>query len=139
MNALDLLKDMTPLFELRKEMKAGVTDMTVNDECSNCGACCARFLPVSAKDIKAIHRYLKKHPINEQVHNYPTSKPMIDFRCPFRSDDENKCLIYEVRPAICRDFRCDKPRKGITASRDMYHDKYGVCDMRGEFFGRELL
>lgn len=121
--------------QIDKEMEERWQDCTVNGECSNCGGCCGNMLPLSEQEIKTIKKYMKHHPINEQTHRYPTASIMIDDSCPFRSDTEKKCLIYEVRPAICRDYRCDKPKQGIKANRDMYQGKYGVCNMRLEFFG----
>ena len=122
------------LEEVMNEMEHGVYDFTQDGECSNCGQCCSRFLPISAKEVKPIKRYIKKNHIKEQKHFYPTAQPMDDWTCPFRSEKERKCLIYEVRPAICRDFRCDKPAKQIKANKNMYHGRYQVVDMRREFF-----
>lgn len=136
---IDLVEGLAQLLQLETEMEAGWTDCTVNGECSNCGNCCGNFLPLSAKEIKTIKRYLQKHPIKEQIHRYPTAQPMTDVTCPFRSEKEKKCLIYEIRPMICRDYRCDKPRKKIKADRDLYQGKYSICDMRYEFFGRKTL
>lgn len=123
------------LQEVVEDMERGVYDFTQNGECSNCGGCCSRFLPVSAKELKIIKRHLKKHPVKEQKHLLPTSEPADDWTCPFRSEKERKCLIYKVRPAICRDFRCDKPAQKIKANREMYYGRYQVVDMRREFLG----
>lgn len=133
------MEGLAQLLQLEKEMEAGWTDCTIDGQCSNCGSCCGNFLPVSDEEIRTIKRYVKKHGIREQIHRYPTAEPMIDVTCPFRSDTEKKCLIYEVRPAICRDYRCDKPRKKIKADRDMYHGRYTVCDMRYQFFRRKTI
>lgn len=122
--------------QIDKEMESQWRDCTVNGECSNCGCCCGNLLPLSEKEIKTIKNYMKHHPVKEQIHCYPTANPMVDTTCPFRSDTEKKCLIYEIRPAICRDYRCDKPKKEIKANRDMYHGKHVICNMRMEFFGR---
>ena len=122
------------LEQMIKDMESGVWDFTVDGKCSNCGSCCSNLLPMSAKEIKVIKRYIKKKGIKEQVRRYPTTATPLDFTCPFRSDAERKCLIYEVRPAICRDFQCDKPRKHIKANNNMYHGRYAVCDMRKEFY-----
>lgn len=132
----NLLKFADFLQKTASEMESGIYDFTENGKCSGCGSCCSNYIPISSKEIKAIKRYVKKHCIKEQIHRYPTAEPVMDFTCPFRSDSEKKCLIYEVRPAICRDFQCDKPRKQIKANKDMYHGRYTVCDMREEFFGR---
>ena len=139
MRALDILEHLSGIIQLEKWSENNWKDCTIGGECSNCGNCCGNFLPVSEKEIRTIHRYMKKHHIKEQIHRYPIAAPIADYTCPFRSDTEKKCLIYEVRPMICRDFRCDKPKQTIYADRDLYQDKYGVCDMRGEFFGRKML
>lgn len=120
--------------EVLRDMKNGVYDFTVNGECSNCGACCSDFLPVSDGEVNAIRRYIKKHGIKPHKKTPPTAEPTVDMTCPFRNDLERKCDIYPVRPAICRDFRCDKPRKEIMANKAMYHGKYTVRVMRETFF-----
>lgn len=134
---IDLLDFAAMIKKTASEMEQGIYDFTENGKCSGCGGCCSNYIPISAKEIKIIKRYIQKNGIQEQVHRFPTAEPMQDFTCPFRSDKEKKCLIYEVRPAICRDFQCDKPRKRIAADKAMYHGKYSVCNMRNEFFGSD--
>ena len=117
-----------------QDMQNGVYDYTRDGECSSCGNCCSRILPVSGKEVRRISEYIRKHHIKECVNRPPTSVPVQDWTCPFRDNMKRICTIYEVRPAICRDFRCDKPRKQIDADKRMYHGKYNVVDMREEFF-----
>lgn len=124
------------LEQVYRDMKAGVYDFTNNGECSGCGQCCSNFLPISSKEVKEIHRYIRKHRITEQKHFIPTADGLqFDLTCPFRSDREHKCLIYPVRPAICRDFKCDNTAKGIKANKDLYHGRFGMVEMREEFYG----
>ena len=118
-------------------MKSGVYNYTKNGACSNCGQCCSNFLPISQKEADAIARYMKKNGIKEHINRPPTTHPTMDWTCPFRNEADRKCDIYPVRPAICRDFKCDKPAKGTMANRDMYEGKYGIADMRGTFFEKE--
>ena len=120
--------------EIIADMKAGVMDFTVDGKCSGCGQCCSNYLPVGKHEVENIRRYIKKHGIKE-IKRFGPQRDMIDMVCPFRSDIEGKCLIYPVRPAICRDFQCDKPRKNIEADKAMYHGKFSVVNMRAEFFG----
>lgn len=128
------------LNEVLADMKAGVYDFTKDGKCSNCGECCADILPISTEEIRKIRAYIKKHRIQEQKHFFPLADvPVADFTCPFRSTAERKCVIYEVRPAICRDFQCDKPRKQIEADKALYHGIYFPRSMRGTFFGGEKL
>lgn len=114
-----------------------ITDFTQNGECSGCGNCCGNILPISDVEIKRIRVYVKNHDIKEQVCRFPTSEPIIDMQCPFRDESARRCTIYPARPAICRDFRCDKPKKKILADKAMYHGKYSPVDMRSVFFGRK--
>lgn len=118
-----------------EEMKSGVYDFTKDGECSNCGECCSNYLPVSQKEIEAIRRFIQNKKIREQRLMLPLSGRLLDLTCPFRDNSEKKCAIYPVRPAICRNFRCDKPRKQIMADKWMYHEKHSIVDMRKEFFG----
>lgn len=127
--------EIMEIMEIMDEMKSGVYDFTVGGECSNCGACCSNYLPISAKEVKAIRRFIAKRGVKEQRHIIPTVEKVIDCTCPFRDNSGRRCVIYQVRPAICRDFKCDKPRKNIQADKAMYHGKYMVVDMRKEFFG----
>lgn len=123
--------------EMLADEKSGVKAFTKDGKCSNCGNCCANFLPVSDVEIERIRWYVKKHDIKEQIRRFPTAVPMVDMMCPFRDDIGKKCTIYEVRPAICRDFQCDKQEHELKLNKALYHGKYGVADMRYVFYGRE--
>ena len=83
-------------------------------ECSNCGECCTDTLPLSTDEIVKIRNYVNKHKIKEQRHI--TSN--IDMTCPFRDNLNKKCLIYKVRPLICRNFKCDKDLKSVIKFRN---------------------
>lgn len=125
--------------EIINNMKSGIYDFTVDGKCSSCGACCSNVLPLSGKEIKEIKRYVKKHRIKEQKHLAPMANNILDLTCPFRDDINRKCLIYDIRPGICRDFQCDKAPKGIQASKELYHKKHQIVDLREEFFGGEAI
>ena len=125
------------LNQIMADMKSGVYDFTRDGECSSCGNCCSDYLPMSEKECKRIRDYVKRKHIQECVHRPPTMTPVKDMTCPFRDNEKRICTIYEVRPAICRDFRCDKPRKQIELDKKMYHGKYGVVFMRETFFPKE--
>lgn len=111
-----------------------ITNFTVDGKCSSCGNCCSDVLPLSRREVKKIHEYVKVYGIAEQRHNYPVAG-ITDMTCPFRDDVNRICLIYEVRPAICRQFRCDHKPKEIAASRAAFQEKYDIVLMRHEFFG----
>jgi hypothetical protein len=109
-----------------------VTDFTVEGKCSNCGKCCSNALPLSAGEVKTIKKYIKKHNIKEQRHNYRVGT---DMTCPFRDEVNRKCLIYDVRPQICKQFVCNHTIEDIQKSKLDLHRINRVVFMRNEFFG----
>lgn len=124
--------------DILRDMKAGVWDYTEDGKCSQCGSCCSDFLPVGKHELKRIRDYVKKHEIKQRKHCAPFAQKIeIDMVCPFRNNDDKRCEIYPVRPAICRDFRCDKPKKGIWADRAKYESRFSVVSMRETFFWEE--
>ena len=123
------------LDQMLAEMKAGVYDFTVDGKCSNCGACCSDFLPISKHDIEQIKRYMDKHDIKECVKTVLMADTF-DMTCPFRSDKDKTCTIYPVRPTICRDFRCDYPWKKISCTKKLHESRFEIVSMRTVFFGK---
>lgn len=126
------------LLDVIHDMESGIFNFTKNGTCSNCGSCCSDLLPISSHEIKNIKRYIRKKGIQEQRHFLPTSDRIgWDLTCPFRDNVNGKCVIYAVRPMICREFKCDYPAKGIQLNRDKLIEKYNVVSMRNVFFEEE--
>lgn len=120
-----------------KETSREVEDFTENGKCSGCGACCANYLPISEKEIKEIKRYVKRHHIKEQTHRFPVMDgKMLDLSCPFRDDEKQTCLIYPVRPGICRSFICSNSKGKNKKEKVSFHRKNRVVEMRKEFYGK---
>lgn len=113
-------------------MHTKITDYTVNGKCSSCGACCTDLLPLSQGEVIKIKKYILKHNIKEQRHNALSG---IDMTCPFRDDVNHKCTIYEIRPAICKQFICNHSISDIQKSKMYFHKINRVVLMRKEFFG----
>lgn len=112
-------------------------DFTVNGKCSGCGSCCSNILPVSDAEVKRIREYICTHDIKEQKKLWAAPDAM-DMTCPFRDDVNRKCTIYEVRPAICRVYKCDNDAKGIHPKElRIQKDVDGIVLMRGTFFGNK--
>ena len=109
-----------------------VTDFTVDGKCSNCGQCCSNLLPMSEDEITRIKKYIRKHNIKERRHNAMVG---YDMTCPFRDDANKKCTIYHIRPAICRNFKCNNTREDILNYKIDFHKRNRVVLMRNEFFG----
>ena len=112
-----------------KDLK--ITNFTCNGKCSNCGQCCGDILHLSESEIKLIDNYLKKHKIK------PTPKSiMVDYdnTCPFRDNKNKKCKIYEVRPQICRVYKCDKTPEKAYKNRELSNKNKLARSMRQLFF-----
>lgn len=106
------------------------TKVFYKGDCRGCGECCARFLPITVQEEFVIGAYMKMHGIEPRP-----PRAVFDMTCPFL-DENNECAVYEVRPQICRNFRCDlhkekrlPPPKGWRMMREV--------DMRERFGGKE--
>ena len=115
-------------------MKPEVIDFTINSKCSQCGSCCSDYLPLSRWEIERIRTYVQRHKLREHIAAV-TSGTFLDGTCPFRDNIKRRCDIYEVRPEICRCFKCDQDMRLINANKALLHQKNRVISMRGEFFG----
>ena len=120
-----------------------VTDFTKCGKCSHCGGCCSDLLRLSDKEVKTIREYVKKNNIQEVDHSllFPSDTDAIDLTCPFLSvqGDIHTCLIYQVRPMICREFMCNMSEKTIDQLQRRYKARYSIISMRGTFFTDESL
>lgn len=87
---------------VQRDMDDNIYNFTKDGKCSDCGNFCSNLLPMSQKEVDAIHRYIKKHCIKECKHLLPVATPVIDMTCPFRDNGNKVCTIYEVRPEICK-------------------------------------
>lgn len=129
---------VSTLEEMQKCLNNGTCDKTDNGKCTQCGGCCSNLLPMTDKEIEVIHKYIKRYHIKEYKHLIPLAQPVIDMTCPFLNDDKptEKCMIYEVRPQICKSFIC---RPSLRPKLDL---KYGlqarIVNVREEFFGDNL-
>lgn len=127
--------------EVHREMEEGVYNYTINGECSRCGGCCSRYLPLSKKEIKEIQRYIKKKHIQRQIHiGVPTAKPIPDLVCPLLKmnvDGGTECMAYPVRPHICRAFKCNQPPSQIKENKEQFWKDRRPCDMVEVFFNGE--
>lgn len=115
-------------------MYVNVEDFTENGRCSNCGACCSNFLPLSREEISRIRNYLRSHKVPEQRHNIAAG---VDATCPFRDEKNRRCLIYAQRPEICKGFICSLPPQIIAKQKRLFHLNREVTDMRMTFFGND--
>lgn len=121
-------------FEEYQRTEKKVVDLTDNGKCVGCGNCCSNRLPLSNKEKIVIRNYIKKHNIKPQIHCVPLADKIVDLTCPFMRNFGNKrCVIYDVRPRVCREFLCSEG--SLKADMD-YVLNYEVTNVRKEFFGQ---
>ena len=96
----------TTLLGILEDLTSGdykIKDCSNNGKCSKCGECCSNFLPVSQNEINRIQKYVIENKIRPQTQMLVMKNTLT---CPYY--DGKKCLIYEVRPLICKEFYCYK-------------------------------
>ena len=112
-----------------------VSNFCKNGVCSQCGQCCSDILHLDNKEIERIETYIKEHNIKPSPYKIiDNGKPTLDLSCPFRNDVFKKCNIYEVRPDICKVFKCDYSRKDIIENRDRLNTGKKPRSLRLVFF-----
>lgn len=116
----------TNLEEIIKNVIGNNTKIINNSicgKCSKCGECCTNILPVSQSEIDKIQKYVIKN-------NIKTQKQILvmqnELTCPYYNG--KKCLIYEVRPLICKEFYCYKKPNAKVAKKFTEHT-YIIVDM----------
>ena len=116
----------TTIEEILKMVLSGnvkITNNSVCGKCSKCGECCTNLLPVTQKELETIQEYVIANEIRPQ-------KQMIVMQnrltCPYY--DGKKCLIYEVRPLICKEFYCYKKPSAEIGEKFM-KEKFITVDM----------
>lgn len=102
-----------------------IIDNSVCGKCSKCGECCSPYLPVSQSEIDTIQKYVIEHKIRPQKQMLVMQNRL---SCPYY--DGKKCLIYEVRPLICKEFYCYKKPDIEMAKKFMQEERFPV-DMWG--------
>lgn len=98
-----------------------------------------RFIPLTQQDITRITKYVKEHNVKPIVHFVGPVADCVDCMCPFLGQN-NKCVIYDFRPTICKAFRCNLPPTEIVKrlSELGFTKTQPVCNMRRTFFPESL-
>lgn len=98
-------------------------------DCRDCANCCKTLSPqVNQTDIERIAKFLEISE-NEFIEKYlkigdEKKYEMNALPCPFL--EENKCTIYDVRPAVCREYpHTDK--NGFKSRRYMHIGNTEIC------------
>lgn len=100
-----------------------ITDNSLLGNCSKCGECCTNFLPVTQKEIEIIQKYVIANKIRPQKQMLVMQNRLT---CPYYNG--KKCLIYEVRPLVCKEFYCYKKITSEIAEK-FSKNEYVIVDM----------
>lgn len=91
---------------------AGVVDLyTGRGSCRGCGECCGRFVPLSALDVERLRGFARRSRVETApLATVDGDSLTLNMNCPFLVD--GLCSVYEARPEVCREYRCDLHRNG---------------------------
>lgn len=115
--------------DINKSVKT--TNYTCKGNCSGCGNCCGDILHLSKNEIKKIAKYVKQNKIEATSRNILIA---YDNTCPFRDNKDKKCKIYEIRPEICRVYKCDKTPEEVYRNREFNNERKLPRSMRSLFY-----
>ncbi len=110
--------------------------------CTRCGNCCAAMLPITKEEEKVIRKYIQDNIITPEFFVNDTE---MNLQCCFYDRTNKLCKIYEVRPKICRTFKCNRDNKELEKERNENQSKsywnqikdgkeFNVTDMRLLFY-----
>lgn len=88
--------------------------------CSKCGNCCSALIPITRKEEKRIREYIKENNIKPE---YFQDDENMNLQCCFYDRNNRKCKIYEVRPKICRSFRCNRNESELEKEKIENHKR----------------
>ena len=101
----------------------GIQDCSINGKCSKCGECCTNLLPITQDELYTIAEYVINNNIKPQKQVLVMQNKLT---CPYY--DGKKCLIYVIRPLICREFYCYK-KPSIEFAKKIKEKEYVPVDM----------
>ena len=133
MNKVNLLSDISDF--IAHFLSGTVHDFTRKGKCSHCGECCSNFLPLSASEISRISLYLSEHHILPMP--LARGKYIYSEMCPFL-DAHKKCLIYDVRPLICKAFKCNRKAPSNKFIKLFLLEHRTCVDVLYTFFHQEV-
>ena len=104
-----------------------IVDYYVDGKCSRCCSCCTEHLSMTEKEFNKIKEYVRIHNIRP-IRRLFLSIGTYDDTCPFADHENKRCLIYPVRPQICRKFSCHSKfdyedfLRSVEKDIDIYRD-----------------
>lgn len=111
------------IHEMLGEGYRPVDFLTARGTHMGCGECCSRMLPVTDGELKVL-----KDAVRERGVALRPERAEVDLTCPLL-DDGGMCMLYDVRPLICRLYDCSEHARG-TIRRHPLMGRCEVVDLR---------
>lgn len=111
--------------ELANPQNIKVFDNSICGKCSKCGECCSAILPICQDELDVMQKYIIENNIKPNLTSLVMESKV---QCPYF--DGKKCMIYEVRPLICKEFYCNK-KPTPEVGRKFLEKEYITVNMWG--------
>lgn len=116
--------EISKISKIVKDTEHSIKDFTLNGKCSKCGECCGSVIPINQEDVNRLQEYVVYHKVRPQKQILIMTNKL---RCPYYNGQ--KCLIYEARPTICREFVCNKKITNYENAKSLVEKKLMPVDM----------
>ncbi|MGL5176122.1 MAG: YkgJ family cysteine cluster protein [Cetobacterium sp.] len=97
----------------------GSVNLSPDGNCNSCNECCSILSPVSPKELQVLKRLftrkIEKNYYKHLIHYKGEGIPSI---CPFSCYETKKCLIYSLRPTVCKKYHCNPDYAKIPTAED---------------------
>lgn len=118
--------------------------LVVTGNCGKCGRCCSNTIPISDEEVTVMRDYVQRNGI--QPYRGNRGMACVSFKigntdfsevmCPLRHPEKG-CMIYNVRPKICRVFVCNNTTTAIVQQEMHNTGKYPVRNIDEAIFDIE--
>lgn len=110
-------------------------------KCDGCGACCNESVRTHYVEFLNIYRYMKKNnlitdEVKKSVMTYYFTEFVQPRECPFRK--EGICIIYEVRPLVCRLFGYASKEYHEAGLEKVHHANEEAAEFLMDEYGIEV-
>lgn len=127
-----------------KNIDKGVVDYN-NPKCINCNDCCGILTLISENEYQELKKYFTKNKIGKEIYKVAVKRVLTEMRerdalylqCPLNTGTK-KCVIYDRRPSVCRDFHCKAELNKVTEDVEKRKEVYGKR-MIFQLFEKDLL
>ena len=103
----------------------GSIKLSQDGSCNNCNECCSILSPVTSEELKILKRLFTKK-IEKNYIKYIEKHRLIGLVavCPFSCYETKRCLIYHLRPTVCKKYHCN-PDYSIPPKMDDFSKMKG--------------